>query len=97
MRVQVHYDAHLPDMFLQDRENSHILLTVTVLLNLQGHFFRKNWHLCRLCWEDCKCKYLNIPTPQPQSSLGLTYKAKYGRNLGGVFKQKLNILSKTSA
>ena len=46
---------HLIVMSLQDGENLWNFLAGTVLPNLHGHAIIKNWHLCRVCWEDYEC------------------------------------------
>ena len=55
-RVQVRYDAHLPTLSLWDRGKVRTILAGTVLPTVHGHIVCKNWHLCRLCWEECEHK-----------------------------------------
>ena len=38
----------------------------------------KNWHLCKLCWEDCKRKELHVPN-SPDMSATLTGLLKTAR------------------
>ena len=61
--MRVRYDAYLPALSLWYRENSCLILVVTVLPTLHVAVLCKNWHLCRACWEDCKRKRLHVPTP----------------------------------
>ena len=63
IRVMVRYDAHLPSLSLQDEENSRSILTGAVLPTLRGHVLFKNWHMCGVCWEDCKRKNSHVPIP----------------------------------
>ena len=62
-KVKVRYDANLPSLSLQDGENSRSILSRAVLPTLHGHVICKNWHLCGVCWEECKCKNSHPPTP----------------------------------
>ena len=62
-RMRVRYDVHLPALSLLDRENSRLILVVTVLLTLRGALLCKNWHLCGVYWEGCDRKILHVPTP----------------------------------
>ena len=62
-RVRARYDVHLPSLSLHDGENSRSILAGAVLPTLHGHVLCKNWNLCGVCWEDCKCKNLHVPTP----------------------------------
>ena len=49
-----------------------------VLTIVQGHFLCKKWHLCRLCWEDYKCKNSHVPT-SPDVAATLTRLLKTAR------------------
>ena len=69
--MRVRYDAHLPALSLTDGENSRTILAERVLPTVQGHNICKNWHLCGLCWEDCKSKNLHVPT-SPYVAANLT-------------------------
>ena len=60
--MQVHSEVHLPAMFLWDGENSRTILVARVLPMVQVRILCKNWHLCRLCWEDCARKNSHVPT-----------------------------------
>ena len=62
-RVRVCYDAHLPSLSLRDGEQTRSILTGAVLPTLHGHVLFKNWHMCGVCWEDCKRKNSHVPTP----------------------------------
>ena len=65
MRLQVIYEEHLPALYLQEGGNSCTIMVQTILPKVQGHVIFKNWHLCRLCWEDCDhkiCMFLPPPT-----------------------------------
>ena len=35
---------------------------------MRGHVLCKNWHMCRVCWEDCECKNSHVPTPPEAAS-----------------------------
>ena len=59
----VRYDADLPSLSLWDGENLRSILAGVVLPALHGHVLYKNWHLCRVCWEDCERKNSHVPTP----------------------------------
>ena len=61
--MRVGYDAHLPFLYLWDREQTRSILTGAVLPSLRGHVLCKNWHMCGVCWEDCKHKNSHVPTP----------------------------------
>ena len=61
--MQVQYDTHLPALSLQDIENLRTLLVGAVLPTLHSHVICKNWHLCAVCWEECKRKNSHVPTP----------------------------------
>ena len=52
------YEVHLPSLYLCDGENSQYILEWAVLPTLHNHVLSKNWHLCEVCWEDCKHKNL---------------------------------------
>ena len=54
MRAQERYGVHLPALYLRERGKSRNILAGTFLPTVQGHVLCKNWHLCRLCWEDCE-------------------------------------------
>ena len=56
-------NVHLPDIYLWDGENLRALLAGTVLPTLHSHVFCKKWHLCGVCWEECKRKNSHVPTP----------------------------------
>ena len=60
--MRIKYDLHLPALSLQDWENSQIILVGPVLPTVQHHFLCKNWHLCRMFWENCERKKLHVPT-----------------------------------
>ena len=60
--MRVRYDVHLPSLSLRYGENSRSILTGAVLLTLHGHVLCKNWHMCRVCWEDCERKNSHVPT-----------------------------------
>ena len=62
-RVRVRYNAHLPSLSLRGGENSRYILAGAVLPTLHGHVLCKNWHLCGVCWEDCKRKNSHPPNP----------------------------------
>ena len=47
------------------------ILAGVVLPALHGHVLYKNWHLCRVCWEDCERKNLHVPTP-PEVATNIT-------------------------
>ena len=49
-KVQVQYDAHLPDLSLWYGEKLRTLLAGTVLPTLHGQILYKNWHFCGSCW-----------------------------------------------
>ena len=57
------YGAHLPSLYLRDGDNLWSILAGAVLPTLNGHVLCNNWHLCGVCWEDCKRKNLHVPTP----------------------------------
>ena len=61
--MRVSYDAHLPYLYLWDGENSWSILMGAVLPTLRDHVLCKNWHMCGVCWEDCKIKNSHVPTP----------------------------------
>ena len=61
--MRVRYDAHLPSLSLRDGEQTRSILMGANLLTLRCHVFCKNWHMCEVCWEDCKRKNLHVPTP----------------------------------
>ena len=63
MKVRVRYDAHLPALSLQYGENWRYILAGKVFQTLHGSVLCKNWHLCRVHWEDCKLKIPYTPTP----------------------------------
>ena len=51
----------------------------TVLLNLHDAVLSNNWHLCGVCWEDCKRKHLHVPTPpEVATTVAGTLKADQG-------------------
>ena len=62
-RVRVRYDAHLPPLSLRDGDNLRSILTGEVLPTLRSHVLCKNWHICGVCWEDCKRKKSHVLTP----------------------------------
>ena len=61
-KVRARYDVHLPALYLRDGEKSHTILAGTVTPTVHGQVLFNNWHLCGLCWEDCKRKNSRIPT-----------------------------------
>ena len=67
-RVRVQYDTHLNALSLQDLEKLCSVLAGKFLPTLHGQFIYKNWHLCGICWDDCKHKNLHIPTPPEVST-----------------------------
>ena len=62
-RVRVRYDTHLPSLSLRDGEQTRLILTGAVLSTLCVHVICKNWHMCWVCWEDCKHTNSHVPTP----------------------------------
>ena len=62
-RIQVRYDTHLTALYLWDIDNLMTLLEGTALTSLNVHVICKNWHLCRMCWEECERKNSHVPTP----------------------------------
>ena len=62
-QVRVRYDVHLPSLSLRDGENSRSNLVGAFLPTPHSHVLCKNWHLCRVCWEDCERKKLHVSTP----------------------------------
>ena len=62
VRVRVHYEAHLPSLTLQGGGKSSTILEGTFLPKVQVRVLFNNWHLCRLCWEDCNHKNSHVPT-----------------------------------
>ena len=57
------YGTHIPPLLSQDEENSWAIMTGTFLVTLHGHVLCDNYHLCGVCWEDCKRKKFHIPIP----------------------------------
>ena len=57
------YDAHLPALSFWNGENLRTILKGMVLTTLHGHVLCKKWNKCRVCWKDCECKNLHVPTP----------------------------------
>ena len=78
VRVQVSYDSHLLYLSLPDGENSQTLLAGTALPTPQSHVLFKNWHLCRVCWEDYESKNSYVPT-LPEATTAITRLLKTSR------------------
>ena len=72
------YEAHIHAFYLQYRENVHTILAGTVLPTVKVHVICKNWHMYRLCWEDCEPKNLHVTTSPNVAAVitGILKKAK---------------------
>ena len=65
VRVRARYDTHLPALTLRYGENSQTLLVWMDLPTLHGHVLCNIFHLCGVCWENCKRKKSHVFTPPP--------------------------------